>query len=68
MTLSELQAKRDAVLTAIDIASATIGDETVVYITEKRRTLELLDAEIAKAGSGAASRVFTIQTKRGLES
>lgn len=67
MTLSELQAQRDVILKDIAIARVQVADRAVDYVIDKERALNRLDQEIAKATMPAASRVFTIQTKRGLE-
>jgi hypothetical protein len=65
MTLVELQAKRESILQQIEVARVTFGERSVEY-GDKRKALELIDAEIAKL-EGPQDRQFTIQTKRGLQ-
>lgn len=68
MTLTELQAQRDAILKQISVARVQDGDRSLDLVTDKERALNRLDQEIAKLSAGSAPRVFTMQTKRGIES
>jgi hypothetical protein len=65
LTLEQLQAKRDEIIQALEIARIQFTDRSLDYVADKRRSLELIDAEIAKL-QAPQNKVFTISTSRGL--
>ncbi|MEZ5398617.1 MAG: hypothetical protein R2729_03045 [Bryobacteraceae bacterium] len=66
LTLSELQARRDDIVKSAGITKQTFGDRSVEY-GDAVRALAVIDREIATLSAPQESRVFTVQTKRGLE-
>jgi hypothetical protein len=65
LTLAELQAQRDNIVQSINVARVQHGEMSVDYVTDKQKSLALIDAEIAKRQTPQA-KVFTISTNRGL--
>ena len=63
--LAELQAKRAEVVKSIGLTRVQFGERSIEY-SQQREALELIDSEIAKLQSPGESRVFTIQTNRGI--
>jgi hypothetical protein len=69
MTLSDLQTKRDALVSAM--ASGTLeltsGDKTIRYQSadQMQRALAVLDKEIAVASGSAVTRTVLVQHGRG---
>lgn len=61
MTITELQAKRDEILSQCNIARAGTGDKSVEF-TEASRALALIDAEIARVTAGSRPSRCTLAT------
>jgi high-affinity nickel permease len=66
MTLAELQAKREEVLQSLGIARITFGERSIEY-ARQADALAAIDREIARLAQPEQTRVFTIQSKRGLQ-
>lgn len=69
MELSELQAKRDKILSAMTGArSVTVEGRSITNHTpaELQSALQQIDAEIARLQNPQSSRVFVIQSDRGI--
>jgi hypothetical protein len=64
MTLEELQAKRDEVLRSLGVVRVQYGERSVEFARQSD-VLSAIDREIARLQS-PQSRVFTIQSSRGL--
>ena len=66
MTLTELQERRDEIVSSLGVARVQFGERSLEYGRQKE-ALELIDREIAKLTQAGEQRVFTIKTSRGLE-
>ena len=70
-TLEQLQAQRDSLLRAIanGLDSITKGATSMRWKSgaDMQLALNRIDSEIAAISGGVPSRVFTIQTNRGIE-
>lgn len=71
MTVSQLQAQREELLTvlgngALEVVLADGSRTTFADVNQLRAAIAFVDAEIAKAQSPSEPRVFPIITSRGL--
>jgi len=66
MTLAELQQKRDEIVRTLGVARIQFGERSIEY-ARQAEALQAIDREIARLAQPGEPKVFTIQTKRGVE-
>ena len=66
MTLTELQQKRDEIVRTLGVARIQFGERSIQY-SEQVQALQAIDREIARLTQPGEAKVFTIQSKRGVE-
>jgi len=66
MTLAELQQKRDEIVRTLGVARIQFGERSIQY-SEQVQALQAIDREIARLTQPGEAKVFTIQSKRGVE-
>ena len=66
MTLIELQQKRDEIVRTLGVARIQFGERSIQY-SEQVQALQAIDREIARLTQPGEAKVFTIQSKRGVE-
>ena len=66
MTLAELQQKRDEIVRTLGVARIQFGERSIEY-ARQAEALQAIDREIARLTQPGEAKVFTIQSKRGVE-
>jgi len=66
MTLVELQQQRDEIVRTLGVARIQFGERSIEY-ARQAEALQAIDREIARLTQPGEAKVFTIQSKRGLE-
>ena len=66
MTLAELQERRDEIVRTLGVARLQFGERSIEY-ARQAEALQAIDREIARLTQPGEAKVFTIQSKRGLE-
>ena len=66
MTLVELQQQRDEIVRTLGVARIQFGERSIEY-ARQAEALQAIDREIARLTQPGEEKVFTIQSKRGLE-
>jgi len=66
MTLAELQERRDEIVRTLGVARLQFGERSTEY-ARQAEALQAIDREIARLTQPGEAKVFTIQSKRGLE-
>ena len=66
MTLAELQERREEIVRTLGVARIQFGERSIEY-ARQAEALQAIDREIARLTQPGEAKVFTIQSKRGLE-